>query len=83
MAGERTAATDTGGARGPRSTHEVVTLLEKGAEFEPRQENQMTQSGRGARDSRGWKTGERKERVSGSKRRALVLGERGDWETDH
>lgn len=60
MAGERTAATDTGGAWGPRSTHEVVTLLEKGAEFEPRQENQMTQTGRGARDSRGWKTGERK-----------------------
>lgn len=67
--------------------HEVVMLLGEDAEIEPRQENHMTQCGRGGRDSRDRRKEETekaqrgKERVSGRKRRALGLGEQGDWET--
>lgn len=43
----------------PQSRHEVVMLLGKDAEIEPRQVNHTMQSGRGVRDSRDRQTGDR------------------------
>lgn len=60
----------------PQSRHEVVMLLGKGAEIDPRQVNHMTQSGMGVGDSR-----DRRQRNSGVDRKADPRGRAGqNWE---